>query len=634
MKCLFLGVVFAGILLRINGVVYLRSRSMKGPRTWRNGVECIKSIASFYFQEARVLRTKSITVVQLTNLSSPAREINVEFAKIANALVEEEFFTDSVIRVNSDKNVLEQDFNEDDFKPSIPSDYYVIVTDSNARVSRYIKKILRKTITWNSKGKFLILFNSARTLAMDENLTKFVEAFFRELYDKFDISNVMYAYSTGLMTYQFFRSKLFQRSDDGKCALVIAQALDTCSEGKIPTQQLLLQQSLETTAMTLNDCHLKLCCTVAPPFVDEGCATGVEITMMHIIQTRMQFDMEVVCTNMARGEVEDGTATDLLAELVDRKCDMLVGAFFPDNDLVDFGQSVPYLADSYTWYVPLAEPRAAWKGLIVIFLPTTWLLLIFSLICSGTVWFVLGRQSPREDQHHKLPILCLLNAWQVLLGISANNRPRFIPLRIIFLSLALYALNIGTIYTSKLITVFTTTVYDEQIDSPEDIIASGLPYGGRLEYMDWFENDEPLDKAILRNYNHSANFLPTIANLKRVKDGKQILLANRMFVLSNNYENMIYGFPNKVFSNPMEIITSKGFPLLLDINDIISTLKDAGVMFKLYGDFMNLLLNTGIERTVLSVRHLQGAFIVLMYGYGLSFAVFAAELARRRWFSH
>lgn len=88
-----------------------------------------------------------------------------------------------------------------------------------------------------------------------------------------------------------------------------------------------------------------------------------------------------------------------------------------------------------------------------------------------------------EKKEHKTLILCSLNSWSLFLGISANNRPQWSPLRIFFIMFALYALNITTIYTSKLIVVFQHPHYEDQIDTIEEIIESGLPIGMNLNLM-------------------------------------------------------------------------------------------------------------------------------------------------------
>lgn len=88
-----------------------------------------------------------------------------------------------------------------------------------------------------------------------------------------------------------------------------------------------------------------------------------------------------------------------------------------------------------------------------------------------------------ENVQHKKVAMCMLNSWAVFLGISANNRPNWTPLRVFFITLALYGLNVTTIYTSKLITVFTSPAYENQIDTFDELIESGLPIGRRIFFL-------------------------------------------------------------------------------------------------------------------------------------------------------
>lgn len=83
---------------------------------------------------------------------------------------------------------------------------------------------------------------------------------------------------------------------------------------------------------------------------------------------------------------------------------------------------------------------------------------------------------PEKPAHRNLT-LCMLNNFSVFLGISANNRPQWTPLRIFFIILSLYGLNVTTIYVSKLIIIIANPPHEEQIDTVQEIIKSGLPFG-------------------------------------------------------------------------------------------------------------------------------------------------------------
>lgn len=131
------------------------------------------------------------------------------------------------------------------------------------------------------------------------------------------------------------------------------------------------------------------------------------------------------------------------------------------------------LFNRFVFVAPLQPP---WLGMLTIFEYTTWIVSCLILLISALAWYSFGHATT-EKKPHKRFMLCSLNSLSVFLGISSHNRPAFSPLRIFFLALAIYALNITTIYSSKLINVFTHPPYEEQIDTIHEIIESKLPIG-------------------------------------------------------------------------------------------------------------------------------------------------------------
>lgn len=160
--------------------------------------------------------------------------------------------------------------------------------------------------------------------------------------------------------------------------------------------------------------------------------------------------------------------------------------------------------------------------------------------------------------------------------------------------------------------------------------------GGREEYYDWFENDDPEDRILFNLYNYSEIFLPTMENLRDVRDGKRVMLLNRVFVLSKSLDD-IFPLPSDILVNPLEMITERGFPLLQPFSRLISHMIDAGIIDKLYTDFLynvtileNIRDRTRIPDTmqiVLTLDHMNGAFSAWIVGMCISFLAFCAELA-------
>lgn len=99
--------------------------------------------------------------------------------------------------------------------------------------------------------------------------------------------------------------------------------------------------------------------------------------------------------------------------------------------------------------------------------------------------------------------------------------------------------------------------------------------------------------------------------------------------------DQIFAVPGNVFSNPLEMIAERGFPLLRKLNQLIDRMKDSGLIMKIYNDFLHTMnLKEGMRmrelatetQVVLTVEHLEGAFAILILGYLLSGLLLVLEL--------
>jgi hypothetical protein len=130
---------------------------------------------------------------------------------------------------------------------------------------------------------------------------------------------------------------------------------------------------------------------------------------------------------------------------------------------------------------------------------------------------------------------------------------------------------------------------------------------------------------------------------------------NRYLTISRNN---LFGLTQSMFANHLEMIVERGFPLLRRINEILASLRDMGLMSKLFEDFQyNMTILTSIREMkarvnkdqpidvmemsfdddqhkdddddpeiVLTTEHLEGAFTLLIAGITASFAVFVLEV--------
>lgn len=289
----------------------------------------------------------------------------------------------------------------------------------------------------------------------------------------------------------------------------------------------------------------------------------------------------ITCNHSDRGVRENGTWSDILGRVNDRVCDMTFGGYFPDNEVhEDFWTTDSYFEDPWTWYIKLAVLESPWKGLATIFNIWTWLYLFATLIISWIAWFTIGKISQFETAYHSSLPLTALNTFGLTICVAVFERPDHHPLRIFFMALTLFSLNLVCIYTSKLIDVFTNPAFEHQISTMNEVIERQISFGGPKENQDWFNNEN--DELIFRNYNRSDGF----DNIAAVAKGQRVILSNKMYILQNELSDNIYAFPKPVINILTEAIMKEGFPFLFHFNVIIRNMRDCGLFDKIYSTYV------------------------------------------------
>lgn len=294
-------------------------------------------------------------------------------------------------------------------------------------------------------------------------------------------------YASDAFTYEIYTADPFR--DRSNCGKIKAEVIGKCENGKLADYDSTRQDLIiEKVPDTMENCTFQLCARVQEPFVNEGCGSGLEILIVQFLQNTLRVNINILCSDLDRGEIEeDGQWSGLLGSVREDDCDIVAGAFFPDHEVhADFAATEFYFQDFYTFFVKKADYAPRWMGLVKIFKVKAWTAFGVVLIVSWIFWWIMGNISKEEPPHRKF-LLTLVNVVAVSLSVSANNRPVLNPLRMFFAFFALYSLTITAIYTSKLITVFTNPKMDYQIDSIEEILFNNFSIGGRQENYVRFE---------------------------------------------------------------------------------------------------------------------------------------------------
>ena len=94
------------------------------------------------------------------------------------------------------------------------------------------------------------------------------------------------------------------------------------------------------------------------------------------------------------------------------------------------------------------------------------------------------------------------------------------------------------------------------------------------------------------------------------------------FVQSTRYRNDVFGLTLNMFSNHLEMIVERGFPLLPKINHVISQMRDSGLMAKLNDDFIFNFTIISFMRELIEGHnedvYMNGIFIFYFLGTKLS----------------
>ncbi|XP_067628848.1 uncharacterized protein Ir60a [Eurosta solidaginis] len=616
-----------------NSVIFLRPDIEMSSEPWISGINCLDAFVKIIFTEReRLTRSYNLLLTNSHNISSPALEIQHGFAKAMHEAIststerERRFFQIRTISNNS--QYVKVKFGD---SAVIYTDYYIIVIDSVDLLRNLMGDYISRMVSWNPGARFLVLFNNAHIRTSEEIIAMEI---FTLLQKQYYVHQIGLLYATNETDYSFSVMDYYNKLS---CRSIKIFHIGYCNQGEPQPNAAEVRRRLKKFErdIKVKNCTFHICAAISAPFVEKDCRTGLELRILGFMRNRLKFKIKQSCRKESRGiREENGTWTGLLGKLLDRNCDFILGGFFPDNEVIEnFWTSDCYFSDSYTWFVKVADKRPVWMALTHIFKDETWLCFLLLLICTWIFWYFFVYMLP-EPLDHKDFSLAGINAMAVSICVAVEERPECWASRVFFLNVALYGMNVVAIYTSQLIKVFTDPGYFYQMQTLEEVVAAAIPFGGPDEYQDWFENEE--DMWIFENYNDTEPFIPNSASLRAVRNGQRVLLASRMYVLQDRLADELFPFSENVFSSSLQIIMKAGFPLKLEFNRLIRSMRDHGIFQKIDDDFRynNTYLNRISKMRpdfkesaiVLTLDHLKGSFSILWLGVVASVISFLGEL--------
>lgn len=348
--------------------------------------------------------------------------------------------------------------------------------------------------------------------------------------------------------------------------------------------------------------------------------------------------------------LDNGSYTGLTGDLVYNRADIGFAAWsLHPSTLKALDATKTYFRDEWVWWVPCAKKIPRWKSIFMVFSTGTWTAGLFSVVFSLLIMVFLAKGEQRtgilqEWQVYKRFASCFSSIWAVLLAVSVSPMPRTSSVRVFFASWVCYCLAITTIFDGFLITYLIDPGLQHQINSFDEIVASGNDFGYHLAIGAIVgESDGIIMKQGIRcDNNETPPCLAWVAHHNNFS-----LLSSMTFMeytltrwyLDENGKPLICQAGDTFYGASYVTYMRKGSPLLHQFNRVITQHIEAG--------FLSLILKQGMDlqriqaaaraREVLvgeyynlSLEHLQGAFLICICGLTLSCTAFAGELLCRQ----
>lgn len=343
-----------------------------------------------------------------------------------------------------------------------------------------------------------------------------------------------------------------------------------------------------------------------------------------------------------------------LASVFTGEADIAMGSFPLNYRAVSYGEAtVPYIYNSYKWYVPCAKPIRKIDNIMNIFPLSVWLGLTFVLfLISLSFWGMANSPTSslmKESVAYKSLSQTFNYAWSIFMGVSVAQMPITIKLRLLFLLFVGYCFAINTVFQAHFTSYLIEPRFDKQIGTFRELNESGVTYLkhpslDRLAlYMNYFQHNE-----LKIPQEHCENYTECMASFLDGKDATVMVtdIWAEYFAFSmGKTKKSLCAIDENVFTMGLVMYVPKGYPPLQRFNTILQRCVESGLGDKYWSELKWVeslrKSHVGISHSdhgdhggrgassmdyfAFTVFHVRVAFCLLGFGSSLSITVFIAE---------
>ncbi|PSN49613.1 Ionotropic receptor 219 [Blattella germanica] len=340
-------------------------------------------------------------------------------------------------------------------------------------------------------------------------------------------------------------------------------------------------------------------------------------------------------------KLKNGTWTGILGNVFEKRADIAIcGLMLLLKRVADFDFVWPIDTSNFYWVVPCAKPYPPWSSILRVYHPYTWIFIFSMVLMVSAVMLQMSKY--QEEVFLKNISNYLLDSWAMLLGSGVNKPPLSLSLRLCFFTCMGYSWAINIIFQSFVTSYIVNPGLQNQINSLNSLLASGLDYGYHPDIDYFFEDDgNILLKEIVSRRQECYNIQNCLERVVQegdfvtISSYESIQYKNTYKYIDESGRGLLCTIKDPAFVSYKTFYLAPGSSLRYSLNKYINVAIESG--FTRYWwkyIFVRSLIKTASKRirtlkddySVFLVRHLQGVFYMLLFGYILSFIAFSCEI--------
>lgn len=496
--------------------------------------------------------------------------------------------------------------------------------------------------SWNPSAKFVII-----TTTKFANETWVITHLVRIAWRHKVVNAVFLMPQKNKTTFNIYTWHPFK---EGKCGRQFgaARVIDECSFGNFRNGTSWFPNRIPNN---LKSCEVQIRTIVWPPFVSTPTRkvpgtknefifeSGIEIKLMNTVAKAANFTPVYTLSERVQdwGVITiNGTATGMMATVLNEEVDIgmcTLGATDARHQF--FESSVSYMQEDITFCVPHSAPKPYRKRALAILGIEILLLCFIYIILIAIVSVKLARYQPNESNIYKNYVTCVLNVVSIITYSPVATLPRSSHVRFLIMLWVIFSLNLNIIYQTNLMSVLTSTSFDQELTTVEEMLRTNYDIYIIPAAKRFFDDNSELTRTIearLKNCEDMEDCLNWVAYKKDTSMFTPRLYFH--YVLSNyldsNGRPLIYCFRENMVTYSIEMVMRKGFVLKDRINELLTRIVHAGLIpLWMKQEFRRKILgsHTGLNKDVaMSMKHLQFVFYIYILLVLFATAVFIVEL--------